>query len=153
MRVPRQCAFCLWVGVLAGCGESDAERQALELQKLQLEEARARNAEREQAVASSNYRAKRTKIQADCKAILAVADAIHVEDGSYPATMDQMTAGTNPAGQPRVLFLEKTPEDPWGHAYIYTLERGKPKVRCLGSDNAEGGEGDAADVVVGRPED
>lgn len=41
------------------------------------------------------------------------------------------------------------PRDPWGNEYVYRIVDGAPQVLCLGSDGAEGGEGEAADVVRG----
>ncbi|MBI4605941.1 MAG: type II secretion system protein GspG [Planctomycetes bacterium] len=45
--------------------------------------------------------------------------------------------------------LEGLPRDPWGNEYVYRIVDGAPQVLCLGSDGAEGGEGEAADVVRG----
>ncbi|WP_425352386.1 type II secretion system major pseudopilin GspG [Allosphingosinicella vermicomposti] len=46
-------------------------------------------------------------------------------------------------------FVKRLPDDPWGNAYRYTApgRNGAPfDIYSLGADNAEGGEGDDADI-------
>ena len=42
--------------------------------------------------------------------------------------------------------LEKVPQDPWGHEYVYMLEAGKPVIMSYGADGTQGGEGPDADI-------
>ncbi|RKG96162.1 prepilin-type N-terminal cleavage/methylation domain-containing protein [Corallococcus sp. CA053C] len=37
-------------------------------------------------------------------------------------------------------ILPKLPQDPWGHDYVYTLDRSTPVIVSLGADGAPGGE-------------
>jgi len=43
-------------------------------------------------------------------------------------------------------YLKKSPLDPWGGAYRYSIEGSKYKIISLGADNREGGEGENADI-------
>ena len=42
--------------------------------------------------------------------------------------------------------LEHLPKDPWGNAYVYMNEGGKPLVTTYGGDGVSGGEGVDADI-------
>ncbi|HLM46534.1 MAG TPA: type II secretion system protein GspG [Myxococcaceae bacterium] len=42
--------------------------------------------------------------------------------------------------------LENLPKDPWGNAYVYMNEGGKPIVTTYGGDGVSGGEGVDADI-------
>ncbi len=45
-------------------------------------------------------------------------------------------------------YIERLPQDPWGHAYLYLNPgvHGDIDIYSLGSDSAPGGEGDSADI-------
>ena len=47
-------------------------------------------------------------------------------------------------------YLESEPTDPWGSSLIYYVKSGGRKyvLASLGSDGAEGGEGEASDIVI-----
>ena len=42
--------------------------------------------------------------------------------------------------------LDKIPNDPWGHEYVYMNEGGKPVIMSYGADGTQGGEGPDADI-------
>ena len=86
------------------------------------------------------------KVQEDCAAILRGAEMYSIVKGQLPATLDELIEATDESGKPLGL-LDKKPVDPWGTEYQYSLVDGKPEVKCLGSDKAEGGVERAADVV------
>ena len=64
----------------------------------------------------------------------------YAKKGGYPDTATGLKAlvDTN--------TLEEIPKDPWGNDYMYLNEGGKPVVISYGSDGAQGGEGNAADI-------
>lgn len=45
-------------------------------------------------------------------------------------------------------YIKMMPKDPWGNDYIYTQpgQHGEFDLECYGSDNQQGGTGDAADI-------
>lgn len=95
-------------------------------------------------------RGRRTQIESDSRNILTVAKAIYTETGRWPESIEEMVNAKGPDGKPLMASLEKFPKDPWGYEYRYEIADGQPRVTCLGSDNTEGGEAEAEDVV--RPE-
>lgn len=59
--------------------------------------------------------------------------------GAAPASLADLVPG----------FLDAEPEDPWGRKLLYRpTPVGGYVLSCLGSDGREGGEGQAADLVV-----
>jgi general secretion pathway protein G len=44
-------------------------------------------------------------------------------------------------------ILDVPPVDPWNHPYVYSLENGKPVIKCLGRDGKVGGEELDTDLV------
>jgi general secretion pathway protein G len=96
-------------------------------------------------------KAQTAKIQVD--ALGAAVDSFHLDTGRFPsndeglkALMDHPNDTANWDGP----YLKKRDSliDPWGHPYLYRFpgQHGEYDVYTLGSDNREGGEGDAADV-------
>ncbi len=81
-------------------------------------------------------------------------DLFHLEVGRYPTTDEGLEAlvqappGTDGWNGP-YLKKKQVPKDPWGHEYHYKSpgDHGPYDLYSLGSDNAEGGEGDSQDVV------
>ena len=51
----------------------------------------------------------------------------------------------------RLQYLSRLPLDPWGRAYLYTLDRDGPTVMSLGRDGAPGGTGPDADLSSRAP--
>ena len=81
-------------------------------------------------------------------------DLFHLEVGRYPNSDEGLQALVEkPAGVSiwNGPYLKKKtfPKDPWQNEYHYRSpgENGPYDLYSLGSDNAEGGEGDSQDVV------
>jgi general secretion pathway protein G len=81
-------------------------------------------------------------------------DLYHLDVGHYPTTSEGLAAlverpesASNWNGP--YLKKKKVPKDPWGNDYHYVQpgEHGPFDLYSLGSDNTEGGEGEAQDVV------
>ncbi|MGF1614995.1 MAG: type II secretion system major pseudopilin GspG [Gammaproteobacteria bacterium] len=78
-------------------------------------------------------------------------DLYKLEVGTYPPDLEALVQP--PAGEARWNgpYLKKSviPKDPWGNDYVYRFpgEHGPYDLISLGADNAEGGEGENADIV------
>ena len=83
-------------------------------------------------------------------------DLYRLDVGGYPTSQQGLKALiANPDRLPgwRAPYIDAkdVPVDPWGHPYVYRApgDNGAPyALMSLGSDNAPGGQGDAADLVV-----
>jgi general secretion pathway protein G len=80
-------------------------------------------------------------------------DMYRLDVGKYPGTDEGLNALIEAPGNARVwngpyLRKKKMPLDPWNNAYHYVFpgQHGKFDVFTLGADNAEGGDGEGADV-------
>ncbi len=81
-------------------------------------------------------------------------DLYRLEVGRYPTDEENLAALVEaPPGAARwngpYLKKRESIVDPWGHVYVYRSpgQHGEFDLYTLGSDNAEGGEGEAADVT------
>lgn len=81
-------------------------------------------------------------------------DLYRLEVGRYPSEQENLLALVEaPPGvaQWNGPYLKKKESivDPWGQVYVYRApgQHGEYDLYTLGSDNAEGGEGEAADVA------
>ena len=81
-------------------------------------------------------------------------DLFHLEVGRYPTTDEGLVAlSVAPAGVDNwngpYLKKKDIPPDPWGNDYHYRApgENGDYDLYSLGRDNADGGDGEDADVV------
>jgi general secretion pathway protein G len=91
----------------------------------------------------------------DIAQIRSALDLYKLDNFNYPSTQQGLMAlVAPPQGEPAARnwkpggYLEKAPTDPWGHPYQY-LNPGlhsEIDIFTLGSDNAPGGEGEAADI-------
>ena len=91
----------------------------------------------------------------DIAQIRSALDLYKLDNFNYPSTQQGLMAlVAPPQGEPAARnwkpggYLEKAPMDPWGHPYQY-LNPGlhsEIDIFTLGSDNAPGGEGEAADI-------
>ena len=84
----------------------------------------------------------------------AALDIYRLEVGRYPSSHEGLVAliekpGDAPNWNGPYLKKKKIPKDPWGFEYQYRApgENGDYDLYSLGSDNAEGGEGEAQDIV------
>jgi general secretion pathway protein G len=80
-------------------------------------------------------------------------DMYKLDVGKYPGTDEGLNALIEAPGTARVwngpyLRKKKMPLDPWNNAYHYVFpgQHGKFDVFSLGADNAEGGDGEDADI-------
>ena len=81
-------------------------------------------------------------------------DLFHLEVGRYPTTDEGLVAlSDKPTGVDNwngpYLKKKDIPDDPWGNSYHYRApgENGDYDLYSLGRDNADGGDGEDADVV------
>lgn len=91
-------------------------------------------------------RARRMKVESDLQNILKVSEAIYVETGRYPQTIEDMINATDANGLQLSASLEEYPKDPWGGEYVYEILDQSPSVTCLGADGELGGEGENEDI-------
>ncbi|MBB6253382.1 type II secretion system major pseudopilin GspG [Nitrospirillum iridis] len=99
-------------------------------------------------------KAKGEAAQAQINTLVSAVDLFYVDMGRYPSASEGLEAlMTAPSGDPnwRGPYLRKRQAliDPWGNAYRYKApgQHGAYDLYSYGSDNAEGGEGDARDVT------
>ncbi len=92
-------------------------------------------------------KARAMKVKADLTTILKTADVIYVMTGRHPESLADLVDVRDEEGR-LVGGLEGVPIDPWNNEYLYEVAGDQPQVICLGSDGAEGGEGEAADVII-----
>lgn len=89
----------------------------------------------------------------DVQAIVQALKLYKLDNGSYPTTEQGLQAlVSKPSSGPMPAnwksYLEKLPQDPWGHAYIYLSPglKGEVDVMSYGADGQAGGEGKDADI-------
>jgi len=98
--------------------------------------------------------ARRTKAIADMKGIEQALNLYRLDSGGFPSTEQGLEALVRKPDRPPVPrawnpngYLERVPEDPWGHPYIYICDGGgRFALRSYGADGAEGGDGKFADL-------
>ena len=99
--------------------------------------------------------AKRVAAKTDIGSIVQALKLYRLDNGAYPTTEQGLVAlvqrpATNPApaNWKQGGYLERLPKDPWGSDYQYLNPgvKGEIDVFSLGSDQARGGEGNAADI-------
>lgn len=84
------------------------------------------------------------KARADLVTLSASVEMYRMAARPLPASLDDLQAPLPPTMEP---ILRSVPSDPWGRPYLY--EKTGPKafrVRSLGADGVEGGEGEDADL-------
>ena len=81
----------------------------------------------------------------DIKNIEGALKLYYARKGNYPDTATGLKALVD------MQVLDKVPQDPWNHDYVYVLERGKPILTSYGRDGVPGGEGPDADIT-NRPD-
>jgi len=77
-----------------------------------------------------------------------------VDNGRYPTTEEGLKAlikNPSPDDLPNYSksgYLEdgNMPKDPWGNAFVYVEEDGKPELISLGADGKEGGSKESKDI-------
>jgi len=92
------------------------------------------------AVLPQLQKAQVDRVTLDIKQIEGGLKLYYARKGNYPDT------ATGLKGLVDQQILDKVPQDPWNHDYIYVLERGKPIITSYGRDGVPGGEGPDADI-------
>ena len=80
------------------------------------------------------------KAEADIALLEQAAEMYRLNRLNYPASLDALTSEG---------FIKRLPDDPWGNPYRYAAPGRNGAafdIYSLGADNAEGGEGDDADI-------
>ena len=94
-------------------------------------------------------RTKTAKLQIE--QLSAALDLYKLDMGTYPDNLAALVAAPSGAAAWHGPYLAKgnVPNDPWGHPYHYRLpgQHGEFDLWSFGSDNQEGGEGEAQDVT------
>lgn len=106
-------------------------------------------------------RSKVTAAKVQIRSLTSSLETMRLDLGRYPSETEGLAmlveappSTTEDAALWQGPYLETDlPADPWGRPYIYrapaTLE-GRPLIISLGSDGAEGGNGNAADLFFGH---
>jgi general secretion pathway protein G len=66
--------------------------------------------------------------------------------GSFPQTLDQLRENTANAPNWHGPYVDKLPDDPWGHPYVYRPPSGDSTEFVLLSAGPDGQEGTADDI-------
>jgi general secretion pathway protein G len=103
-------------------------------------------------ILSKPEQARRTKAMVDIRSIQSALGLFKTDTGRFPTTSEGLQAlVTNPGvqGYNKDGYLERVPNDPWGHKYIYICPGVRSKdydlVSC-GKDGEPGGTDDNADI-------
>ncbi|MGA7538940.1 MAG: type II secretion system major pseudopilin GspG [Steroidobacteraceae bacterium] len=98
-------------------------------------------------------RAKTQTAKIEINALSEAVDAYHLDTGEYPSTQQGLEAllkaPTNtPTWDGPYVKKAESLNDPWGHPYLYRYpgQHGAFDVYTFGSDQKEGGTGEAQDV-------
>ena len=92
-----------------------------------------------------------TTAEAQIVQLRSALDIFLIETGRYPTEQEGLSALVDnasnvPGWNGPYLRDGNLPVDPWGGAFIYTLEEGQTRVMSLGADQTAGGTGLDADV-------
>ncbi len=89
------------------------------------------------------------KVRADIGAISETLELFRSLYGRYPTEEEGLRILLRQSAQDErqpLLDLDYMPLDPWGNDYVYSREGDSFRVRSLGADGLEGGEGADADI-------
>lgn len=97
--------------------------------------------------------AKVTAARTDIGTIMQALKLYKLDNGSYPTAQQGLAALVKRPSTPPIPpnwkpYLEKLPNDPWGHSYQYLNPgvKGPVDVLSFGADGISGGEGKDADI-------
>jgi general secretion pathway protein G len=97
--------------------------------------------------------ARLTKAKADLKQLEQGLHLYKLDSGRYPTTEQGLQAlvqapstGPPPRKYNPEGYVQKVPEDPWGHVYVYLSDGQQFVLKSLGADGEQGGEGKNADL-------
>lgn len=86
-----------------------------------------------------------SRARMDFHALRSALTLYYARRGHFPDT------GTGLRALVDARLLESVPSDPWGQPYVYTLEKGEPRLVSYGNDGTAGGEGLDADLCSCDP--
>jgi general secretion pathway protein G len=98
-------------------------------------------------------KARKARIERDLRNIIQVAEAMYNDTGRYPESIQEMVNAKAEDGTELSMVLESYPKDPWNGEYVYDVTSGRPTVTCLGSDKQPGGDDEATDTTMPKPEE
>ena len=98
-------------------------------------------------------RSKKAAARVQIELIGSALDQFKLDTGRYPGTQEGLQAlQANPGnvtGWEGPYLKKDVPHDPWGNAYHFKSpgDHGEYDLWSYGSDNAPGGDGEAADII------
>jgi len=101
-------------------------------------------------VLNGGAKAKIAATRSDLKNIGDALDGYKLDMGRYPTKAEGLQAlskrPAKAAGWHGPYIQASIPKDPWGHDYVYEVDKSGFLLLSYGADGAEGGEGYAADI-------
>lgn len=104
-------------------------------------------------VVGKDEKARVTTSKASLASVANALELYKLDNHKYPTTDEGLEALVNKPASAKTFpeggYLRKLPEDPWGNPFQYVVpgSNGKPfDLYSWGADNAEGGEGNNADI-------
>lgn len=95
-----------------------------------------------------------TAAQSDLRNLANALDIYRLDNFQYPSTDQGLEALVRkPSGFPEPKnynpegYIKNLPTDPWGSPYVYERTESGFRLKSLGADGAEGGEGLNADIL------
>jgi general secretion pathway protein G len=90
--------------------------------------------------------AKQSRALQDITNLKAQLNTFEVDTGSFPASLDQLRENTGNITNWHGPYIDKLPQDPWGHDYIYRAPSGESTDFTIISAGPDGQEGTADDI-------
>jgi general secretion pathway protein G len=90
--------------------------------------------------------AKQSRALQDITNLKAQLNTFEVDTGSFPASLDQLRENTANTANWHGPYIDKLPQDPWGHDYIYHPPTGDSTEFQILSAGPDGQEGTADDI-------
>ena len=93
-------------------------------------------------IVGRSEQARVTAAHADIASIKTALDAFEVDNGFYPKSLQDLLTQPNNTPNWHGPYLDKIPQDPWGHNYIYTYpgrhNAGSFDLLSVGPDGKQG---------------
>jgi general secretion pathway protein G len=90
--------------------------------------------------------AKQSRALQDITNLKAQLNTFEVDTGSFPTSLDQLRENTSNIQNWHGPYIDKLPQDPWGHDYIYRPPSGDSTDMTVLSAGPDGQEGTADDI-------
>ena len=90
--------------------------------------------------------AKQSRALQDITNLKAQLNTFEVDTGSFPTSLDQLRENTTNVQNWHGPYIDKLPQDPWGHDYIYHPPTGDSTEFQILSAGPDGQEGTADDI-------